>query len=72
MTAAPRLISPAPSRRLSRLAAAPAKELVPVSSTEAKSQPCEALAPHGYLGIETQVVGIMADWILAHPPAEKN
>lgn len=57
---------------LSRFAAAPAKELVPVSSTEAKSQPCEALAPHGYLGIETQVVGIMADWILAHPPAEKD
>ena len=54
---------------LARLVAAPAKELVPVSSTAATSQPCEALAPHGYLGIEAQVVGIMADWILAHPPA---
>ena len=53
---------------LARLADAPAKELVPVSSTASESQPCEALAPHGYLGIEAQVVGIVADWMLAHAP----
>jgi alpha/beta superfamily hydrolase len=57
---------------LARLAAAPAKELVPVESTASESQPCEALAPHGYLGIEPQVTTIMADWILAHsPPVNK-
>ncbi|HUK60935.1 MAG TPA: hypothetical protein VLV50_17035 [Stellaceae bacterium] len=54
---------------LARLVAAPAKELVPVSSTDSKSGPCEALAPHGYLGIEGQVATIMADWMLAHSPA---
>ena len=54
---------------LSRLVSAPAKELVPVSSTDVESGPCDPLAPHGYLGIEAQVAGIMADWILAHPPA---
>jgi hypothetical protein len=36
--------------------AAPAKELVPVSSTAAESPPCEP----------------MADWILAHPPVGKD
>ncbi len=63
---------PGAEQGLARLAAAPAKELVPVASTAASSPPCEPLAPHGYYGIEAQVVTIMADWILAHsPPVNK-
>jgi hypothetical protein len=29
------------------------------------SEPCEALSRHGYLGIEREVVGAIADWIKA-------
>jgi predicted alpha/beta hydrolase len=57
---------------MTRLTAAPAKELVPVASTEAESRPCDPLSPHGYLGIEAQVVGPIVDWINAHPPARAN
>lgn len=51
------------------LGAAPAKELMAVSSEAARSRPCEALAPHGYYGIENQVVPPIAQWIIAHVPA---
>ena len=54
---------------MGRFAAAPVKELMAVSSSRAESRPCEALAPHGYYGIEAQVVAAMADWMLAHSPA---
>jgi len=32
----------------------------------ARSGPCEAFAPHGFVGIEDQVVAAAAAWILAH------
>jgi hypothetical protein len=51
---------------LASLHDAPAKQLIAVSSTASRSAPCEALSPHGYLGIEQQVVGLIADWIKAH------
>ncbi len=54
---------------MGRFAAAPVKELMAVSSSRAESGACEALAPHGYYGIEAQVVAAMADWMLAHSPA---
>jgi pimeloyl-ACP methyl ester carboxylesterase len=51
---------------LRRLSAAPAKELIAVSSSAQRSAPCDALSPHGYLGIEQQVVQLVAAWIKAH------
>ena len=51
---------------LDSLAKAPAKELIAVSSHETRSRPCEGLAPHGYLGIEGEVVGKIAAWVKAH------
>lgn len=53
---------------MSRFAAAPAKELIAVSSSSSNGSSCGAFAPHGYYGIEAQVVAAIADWILAHPP----
>ena len=41
---------------LAALRRAPVKELVVVSGGVARSGPCEALSPHGYYGIEDQVV----------------
>ena len=51
---------------LRRLSAAPAKELIAVSSSAQRSAPCDALSPHGYLGVEQQVVQLIAAWIKAH------
>jgi pimeloyl-ACP methyl ester carboxylesterase len=31
-----------------------------------KSQPCDALSPHGFYGIETQVVDQISAWIMQH------
>jgi pimeloyl-ACP methyl ester carboxylesterase len=47
------------------LARSPRKEIIYVESHESRSDPCEALSPHGYLGIETEVVQRIADWIRA-------
>jgi hypothetical protein len=49
-----------------RLRAAPAKELITVSGGTSRSAPCEALSPHGYYGIEDQVVPPIVAWIKAH------
>jgi alpha/beta superfamily hydrolase len=54
------------SAGLAGLRAAPAKDLVAVSGGTSKSGPCEALSPHGYYGIESQVVPAIIDWIKAH------
>ena len=46
---------------------APAKELMAFEGgSPATSAPCEAKAPHGYLGIEPRVVSAIAAWIRAH------
>jgi len=43
---------------------APRKELIAVSGgSEPRSDPCEALSRHGYIGIEDAVVGDIARWI---------
>ena len=54
-------------RLLAALAHAPRKELILVESSQIQSDPCEALSPHGYLGIEAMVVQRIADWIRAAP-----
>jgi pimeloyl-ACP methyl ester carboxylesterase len=51
---------------LERLRAVPVKELIAVSGGMSRSPPCEALSPHGYYGIEGQVVPPIVAWIKAH------
>jgi len=51
---------------LGRLSAAPAKELIAVSGGRSRSAACEAQSPHGYYGIEEQVVPLIGAWIKAH------
>ena len=45
------------------LARAPRKEIVYMDSTATEGPPCEAMAPHGYLGIEAATVDRIAKWI---------
>ncbi|MDR3524854.1 MAG: hypothetical protein P4L66_12220 [Acetobacteraceae bacterium] len=49
-----------------RLTHAPVKELIMTSGGISRSQPCQALSPHGYLGVEDQVVVPMIAWIKSH------
>jgi len=49
-----------------QLAKAPAKELISVQGGRSQSKPCDAMSPHGYLGIEDQVVPPVIQWIKAH------
>jgi predicted alpha/beta-hydrolase family hydrolase len=52
---------------LAALARAPKKEIVYVESHQLQSDPCEAMSPHGYLGIEADVVQRISAWIRTHP-----
>jgi pimeloyl-ACP methyl ester carboxylesterase len=47
------------------LVRSPRKEVVYVKSDEIRSSVCEAFAPHGFLGIEADVVQLIGDWIRA-------
>jgi pimeloyl-ACP methyl ester carboxylesterase len=48
------------------LARAPRRELIGFAGGEpARSDPCEAMSAHGYLGLEAEVVTAIADWIKA-------
>lgn len=51
---------------LASLHNAPAKALIAVSSQASLSGSCEAMSPHGYWGIENQVVQQIADGIKTH------
>ena len=42
------------------------KELLSASGGSLRSDPCQALSPHGYYGIEDQVVPAIIAWIQAH------
>jgi hypothetical protein len=52
---------------LAALTHSPRKELVMVTSSQIarRSDPCEGMSPHGYLGIEGMVVQRISDWIRA-------
>ncbi|HWZ69721.1 MAG TPA: alpha/beta hydrolase [Stellaceae bacterium] len=52
---------------LSALTRSPRKELVMVRSgqTAKRSDPCQGMSPHGYLGIEDTVVQRISEWIRA-------
>jgi hypothetical protein len=51
---------------MGRLTGAPVKQFLAVSGGMSRSNPCQALSPHGYLGIEQLVVPPVIDWIKAH------
>ena len=48
---------------LAALTRSPRKEIIYVESHELRSDPCEAMSPHGYLGIESDVVQRISAWI---------
>jgi pimeloyl-ACP methyl ester carboxylesterase len=48
---------------LAALGRAPRKDIVYVDSNQIQSDPCEAMSPHGYLGIEADVVQRISTWI---------
>ena len=48
---------------LAGLARSPRKEIVYVESHQLQSDPCEAMSPHGYLGIEADVVQRISGWM---------
>jgi hypothetical protein len=48
-----------------RLVTAP-HELVAVSGGASRSSACQAMSPHGYLGIEQQVIAPMLAFIMKH------
>lgn len=45
----------------------PPAQVLHVSSSAMTSAPCEAFSPHGYLGIEADVIHKIIDWIRAQP-----
>lgn len=51
---------------MARMQHAPIKDLIAVSGGSLRSGPCDALSPHGYYGIEDQVVPPIIAWIKAH------
>lgn len=53
---------------MAALAKAPAKTLLTVSGGRLAGSPCKAHSPHGYYGIEDQVVPPTIAWIKAHTP----
>jgi hypothetical protein len=48
---------------LAALTRSPRKEIIYVESHQLQSDPCEAMSPHGYLGIEADVVQRISGWI---------
>ena len=53
-------------RSIELLARAPAKKLVTVQGGQSQGDPCGAKSPHGYFGIEDQVVLPIIQWIESH------
>jgi hypothetical protein len=51
-------------RLMERLAVVPRKELITFRGGENQGDPCEALAYHGFNGLEKDVVGRIAAWIV--------
>lgn len=55
-----------------RIKSSPRTHFIEVSGGDApRSQPCEALSYHGYLGKEREVVAAITDWIQGKPVVEK-
>ncbi len=55
-----------------RIKGSPRTQFIEVSGGDApRSEPCEALSYHGYLGKEREVVAAITDWIQGKPVVEK-
>ncbi len=52
-------------RLMDKLSAAPRKELITFDGGQSRGDPCEAMAYHGFNGIEQDVVAQIAQWIEA-------
>ena len=52
------------ARRTAKKIKAPRTELVPVSGGKDEGKPCQAMAYHGFNGIEAEVVAVIAQWTL--------
>jgi hypothetical protein len=48
---------------LQALGRSPRKEIIYVESHQLQSDPCDAMSPHGYLGIESDVVQRISTWV---------
>ena len=57
-------------RLMGKLSAVPRKELITFRGGENHGDPCEALAYHGFNGVEEDVVGRIAAWIIQQPRAK--
>lgn len=53
---------------MDKLAKTPKAELITVTGGQNQGDPCEAMAYHGYNGIEADVVGKISRWIIAAKP----
>ncbi|WP_248794498.1 alpha/beta hydrolase [Pseudomonas sp. MWU13-2105] len=51
---------------LGHLSSAPAKELITIEGGDDSGKPCEAMAHHGYNGVESVVVQKVSDWVKVH------
>ncbi len=50
---------------MDKLAKTPKAELMTFSGGQSRGDPCEAMAYHGFNGIEAEVVGKISSWLLA-------
>jgi pimeloyl-ACP methyl ester carboxylesterase len=50
---------------LAALTRAPRKDLILLDSSAIQGPACEAMSPHGFLGIESQTIARISDWIRA-------
>jgi hypothetical protein len=53
------------SRLMDQLTHVPKKQLIPISGGTSQGDPCEAMAYHGFNGVEHEVVTQIANWIAA-------
>jgi dienelactone hydrolase len=53
---------------MDKLAKTPKAELISVTGGQSRGDPCEAMAYHGYNGIEADVIGKISRWIVAAKP----
>jgi dienelactone hydrolase len=58
----------ATSGLMKKLDRSPRKELITFRGGENRGDPCEALAYHGFNGLDKEVVGKIADWIIQNHP----
>lgn len=53
---------------MDKLAKTPKAELISVTGGQNKGDPCEAMAYHGFNGIEADVIGKISRWVIAAKP----